>query len=362
MMAAKTKLTLYVAILFTIVIISISMFGFFNFKSSSVENYANKLDSQSFLISKAVEQKMSRYFDTLNMVSAQLDVTQDGGLDVEKVVADTKRIQSKLKVLNSYIGMQDGTTYSAVRNGIIPNFNAIEKKREWYTRVFAGEKAIITTPYTSAAGNLVMALGVPVVRNGEVVAALCLNLAVDQITQFINDLSVENQIYTTRDDGFVLSSKNPKDIGKNLFRIIPSFASHKNAKSSAHEYEFQGEDYFVASSKLESLGWNVWAWDTQARINASSNDNLLSSSLIALTLIIVSLVVIYTLVIKLMYVPIGGEPKDIEKLLSKIAKGDLACTPNAKGTDTGVYAEILKMVDNLRAIVTSINASCGTGF
>ena len=356
-MAAKTKLTLYVAILFTIVIITISMVGFFNFKSSSVENYANKLDSQSFLISKAVEQKMSRYFDALNMVSSQLDVEQDGSLNVESVVEDTKRIQTKLKVLNSYIGMKDGTTYSAVRNGIIPNFNAIELKREWYTRVFAGETEIITTPYKSAAGNLVMALGVPVIRNGEIVAALCLNLAVDQITDFISGLSPENQIYTTREDGFILSSKNRQDIGKNLFKIIPSFANHKNAKSSAHEYEFQGEDYFVASSKLEGLSWNVWAWDTQARINASSNDNLLSTSLIAITLIIVSLVLVYMLVIKLMYIPIGGEPKDIESLLSKIAQGDLACAPGAQESDTGVYAEILKMVDNLRTIVTSINHS-----
>jgi len=356
-MAAKTKLILFVAILFTIVIFSISTMGFVNFKSSSIDNYSNKLHNQAFLISKAVEQNVNRYFAMLNMVSEQLPVTQDGNLDVEKTVVETLRLKSELQVLNSYIGMKDGTTYSANKNGIIPNFNAIELKREWYTRVFAGEKAIITTPYKSASGNLVMALGVPVIRGGEIVAVLCVNLALDQITQFIKSLTEENQIYATRADGFVLASKFPKDIGNNLFKIIPSFSQYKSTASSEHNYEYQGEEYFVASAKIDALGWKIWAWDSQSHINASSNDNLLYTVLTAFSLLAISLVVIYFIVIKLMYIPIGGEPKEIEKLLNKISQGDLACAPSATNNDTGVYAEILKMTQNLRSIVESINNS-----
>jgi len=356
-MTAKTKLILSIAILFTIVIFSISTIGFINFKSSSVENYSNQLNNQAFLISKTVEQNIDRYFTLLNMVAEQLPIDRDGNIDEEKTIEEVTRIKATLKVLNSYIGTKNGQTYSANKQGIIPNFNAKELKREWYTRVFAGEKAIITTPYTSASGNLVMALGVPVIRAGKVVAVLCVNIPVDRITQLIKGLSTENQVYATRSDGFILASKYPENIGNNLFSIIPSFKQHKTTVTTGHNYEFEGTEYFVASAQIDALGWKIWAWDSQERINLSSNENLMYTSMLAFSLLVISLTIIYFIVIKLMYIPIGGEPKDIEKLLNAISQGNLACAPAATNKDTGVYAEILKMTNNLRSIVESINTS-----
>ncbi|MFT2112075.1 methyl-accepting chemotaxis protein [Marinomonas sp. 2405UD68-3] len=358
-MAAKTKLVLSVAILLIIVIFSISTIGFINFKSSSVENYSDKLQTRAFLVSKAVEQNTNRYFSMLNMVASQIDVKKDGTLNIDAVVLETKRLKNELQALNSYIGMKDGSTYSANQNGLNKNFNAAKLKREWYTRIFDGEKAIITTPYTSLGGNIVMALAVPVIRDGEIVAALCINLGLDKITKFVSSLSEENNIYATREDGFVLASGSPEHIGSNLFEIIPSFAQYNSADVSEHYYEYQGQNYFVAGAKIPSLGWKVWAWDLQESINSSSNENLIHTGLVALFLFFVSLIIIYFIVIKLMYIPVGGEPKEIESLLSRISKGDLACAPVATDKDTGIYAEILKMTSNLRKIIKSINSSAG---
>ena len=47
---------------------------------------------------------------------------------------------------------------------------------------------------------MVMALGVPVIRDGEIVAVLCVNLALDTLTSFIGSLSEENQMYASRAD------------------------------------------------------------------------------------------------------------------------------------------------------------------
>ena len=49
-MAVKTKLTLSVAMLILIVIVATSATGFVNFKSSSVDNYSNKLHDQAYLV------------------------------------------------------------------------------------------------------------------------------------------------------------------------------------------------------------------------------------------------------------------------------------------------------------------------
>jgi len=356
-MKVKTQLIASVAILFTLVIFIIASIGFINFKSSSTDNYANKLHIQSFLISKALEQKVSRYFDMLNMTSARISLDSNNNFDVTATVEDVIQLRDQLQVLNAYIGLKGGVTYSANKKGIIPNFNAVELNREWYSRIFAGEKAIITTPYKSASGNLVMALGVPVIRDGKVVAVLCINIGLDKITQFISKLSENNHIYATRSDGFILASKKHQDIGNNLFEILPSFKQHASKEKSEHHYRHADVDYFVASSKISQLGWTIWAWDTDEQINAPSNSNLFYTLASAMSLLAISLFIVYLLVNRLMYRPIGGEPKDIQALLVDIASGDLASAPKLDDTHSGVYAELLKMTANLRQIVQSINES-----
>lgn len=54
---------------------------------------------------------------------------------------------------------------------------------------------------------------------------------------------------------------------------------------------------------------------------------------------------------------LGGEPKEIEAIVKKIAQGDLSSVALANGEETGVYREILTMVDSLKGIVENINAS-----
>lgn len=354
-MAAKTKLIFYIGLLFTLIILAISVTGFLNFKSSSVENYSKKLQEQSFLVSKAVEQNINRYFTMLHLISNQLEISSGGDLNTSSVTESMHELKSNLDVLNAYVGLKNGNTYASSNNGLIANFNAKKLRREWYTRTFDGESSFITTPYKSSTGDLVMAIAVPVIRERKVVAVLCINLAVDTITQFIKQLTESNQIYTSRSDGFILASKTSSDIGKNLFDINPSFKEYAVKKVSSHEYEFNSQGYYVFSSQIKSLGWNIWAWDTQTNVNLASHDNLIYTAIISLSLLVISLVIIYFSVIRLMYIPIGGEPSEIGDLIRKISKGDLASTPRKTDSDTGVYAEILDMSDNLKNIVKSIN-------
>jgi len=358
-LTVKSQLTLFFGMTFLLVISIVSGIGFINFKSSSVNNYSERLSNNAFLISKAVEQKTNRYFDTLNLSAKNIPIDNSGVTDEQLALKMVSDIRDYNDVLNSYIGFKDGSTFSANKKGIIPNFNARELGREWYTRIFRGESQIITTPYTSASGNTVMALGVPVVRNGEVIAALCLNLPLDKITNFISQLSDSNQVYGSREDGFILASKDTSQIGKNLFDINPSFEGIKAHPESELYYESNGEERFVSSVKLPSLNWNFWVWDYVSNINAKSNENLLYTSITSALLIALSLIISYILIVKLMYVPIGGEPKEIERLIQKMADGDLSCAHQASVQHSDVYGELLKMAANLTEIVKNINSCSG---
>ena len=77
----------------------------------------------------------------------------------------------------------------------------------------------------------------------------------------------------------------------------------------------------------------------------------------ALVLILLSLYIVYMIVVKMMYLPIGGEPKEIEAIVKKIAQGDLGSVAPASGQETGVYSAILTMVDSLKGIIEHINTS-----
>ncbi|WP_375750412.1 methyl-accepting chemotaxis protein [Vibrio sp. HN007] len=352
-MTAKFKLLSLTGVLFAGVMLLITLISFFNFKSASVDSYTQKLNDQAFLISNAVEQKIQRYFDSLNLISDSLAIDKEGNIDIGQMTKQLKHVENNLDVLSSYVGLKSGITY--LPKGQIPNFNAKDLNREWYNRLFAGERNIITTPYTSSEGHLVMALGVPVIRDGKVVATLCANIPVNAISEFIESLTENNQIFAAREDGFVLAAKYPEYVGKNLYDERPSYRQYKDQPGSSHTYTFDGNEYFVINAKADATGWTVWSWDSWENINTASNSNLIEGIVIAVVLIFLTLGITYILITKLMYQPIGGEPKEIEQMVKSVSDGDLSVAAKGSNNDTGILSATLAMVSNLRSIIQRIN-------
>ncbi|UAL42397.1 methyl-accepting chemotaxis protein [Shewanella inventionis] len=351
-MSAKLKLVSFIGGLFAVVILLITTVSYLNFKASSVNDYSDKLSNEAQLIADALEQRMLRYFDTLSLVAANMPISE-GQLNIEEIKRQLAHMEKELGVLEAYVGLESGVTY--LPNGMIPNFSAVELKREWYVRAFAGEQYIVTTPYISSTGTPVMAVAVPVIRGGKILAVLCVNIGVQSITDFIAGLSDNGQLYVSREDGFILASKYAEQIGKNLFDVQPDFASFKNSISTGINYKQEGEDYFALNAKLTTLGWSVWSWDRWQKINAASTANLMLSVGIALLALLASLVLTYILVTRLMYRPIGGEPTDIEEIVKRVAKGDLSAAGIGTGDETGVYAATLVMVKQLTSTLQRIN-------
>ena len=82
-MSAKAKLLIYVGMLFALAIVSISVVGFYHFKTASVHDYEQRLQNQSFLISSAISEKMNRMFDALELVSGEVNISADGEVTSE---------------------------------------------------------------------------------------------------------------------------------------------------------------------------------------------------------------------------------------------------------------------------------------
>ncbi|WP_417597900.1 methyl-accepting chemotaxis protein [Oceanospirillum sp.] len=353
-MSAKLKLLIYIGTLFVVAILIVSITGYLNFKSASVFSATKKLEIESFLISNALEQRVQRYFDSLNLIGSDLPIDKDGNIDVDIVVKKLKETTKALDVVATVVALESGRTFIAT--GEIADFNAKDLGREWYERIFAGEKQIITKPYRTAdTGELVMAFAVPVMRDNKIAATLLINTKVLGITQFAQSLSEENQLIVSRSDGFILAAPEADKIGENLFELQPSYKAYKDKASSEHRYKYAGEEYVVNSARIASLGWSVWTLDTTRHINAPSSANLVEGLTFSIVLILVALGVVYFLVMKLMYEPIGGEPKEIEELVKRVANGDLTLQVSETGKETGIYAATILMINNLKSIIRNIN-------
>ena len=353
-MSAKVKLLSYIGALFTIAILFVSMTGYFNFQSASVASSTQSLEQESFLISNALDQKIQRYFDSLYVLGENLDIDSNGQAgDANTIVNQLKTVKNYLGVVATVVALKDGTSFISTGQIIPKNERALD--REWYTRIFAGEKKIITKPYKTANDKFVMALAIPIIRNDKVVATLLVNMSVLTITEFSGSLSENNQLIVSRADGFILATSVVDNIGKNIFEIEPIYKNYADKERSQHSFVSNGEELVVNNTRIPSLGWNVWAWDKVSHVNEASNSNLILCIILAVILILLSLSIVYVLVMKLMYTPIGGEPKEIESLVKRVANGDLALQVPVTGKETGIYAATILMINNLKSIIGNIN-------
>jgi methyl-accepting chemotaxis protein len=199
---------------------------------------------------------------------------------------------------------------------------------------------------------------IPVKQNGKVIAVIGTSLKMSDITDYVNQLSPEPNIFVAREDGFTMAASYSDFVGKNLFELRPTFRQYAQKESSEHSYTSPEKgEILVVSSKIESLHWTVWAWATWEDINATSHSAVITNAISGLVFIVIGLISVYFLITKLMYAPIGGEPREIEALVNKIAKGDLTNIPVPNSSSMGVYRSTLEMANNLKEIISNINQS-----
>ncbi|TXR53633.1 methyl-accepting chemotaxis protein [Reinekea thalattae] len=354
-MSVRLKMMLLSSGLIATVVAIISTIGYLNFKSESITSDTAQLQTKATLISKAVEQRIDRIFDVLNTGASELAVYSDETLEPDRVLENLNNIAGNLDVMGAHMSMKNGDIYASLAGGFVSSVNAKDAGREWYVRVFEGEDKVMTDVYTNGEGNLAIAMSVPVFRDGNKVALVAVNIDVDLITNYVASLSDNNQVYVSRADGYLLAASDPELIGQNIYELYPDFIDYKDAEQSIHKYQDHGISNYVASAKLASQGWNIWTYDTQDAIYSASKKNLRLILIIAIVFVLISISLIYLLIENLIYKPIGGEPAEIESIVKKIAAGDLSVTSTNQYRKSGVYFEVMNMVDNLKDMISQIN-------
>ncbi len=356
-MTLKYRILAFFTFLVVTICGAISFFGYVSFDNFSTDNYQKKMHTQSNLIAKALDEKLMRYFDTLN--AASFEFKENGEpVSMQRTVATMDHFISSIdNIENIFIGVKDGRAIEG--GGYVDGFNAKALNREWYTRIFYdGEKAIVTKAYQNAlTKEHIISLAVPILHNNKPVAVLAIDVNLKNLTNFITSLTSRNQIFVYRSDGYVMASKYPEFLGKNMFEIRPQY---KEASATMRSFSYYvpklDSQVSVVMNKLDVLNWTVASFEYEGDIKEASRSNLYVSLTFLFIAVIVAIVIFYFFIVKYIYAPIGGEPSEISALMEKMAAGDLNLPVSSSQKETGIYASMLTLLKELRSVVQQTHA------
>ena len=146
-MSAKNKILLSVVAFFSLVIIAMAYSSYRSFCASSYDSEMEQLDTMSQAVGKAVSEKMDVYFNVLELSSRML--TNPVGASPDELYEYKRNVLIQLlkqvNLVEAYYAFDSGETHND--KGMIKNFNAKTLGREWFVRMFNGEKRVVTTPY-----------------------------------------------------------------------------------------------------------------------------------------------------------------------------------------------------------------------
>jgi methyl-accepting chemotaxis protein len=353
-LSAKNKIVFSVFFFFTLVILMITAISYENFSSSSNTSEKEKLDTVARAVGKAVSEKLDVYFNALELTARLFYAAPTDDPQTVMEYRDTllKKLVSQTGVGVAYYCYANGTTYDI--NGLVPNFNAKKLGREWYKRLFAGEKRIVTTPYTSSQGVTVMAAGVPILRQGEVAGTLCINLGLKDITDFTNHVLDFKNLFLTRPNGDIMASDNAEDIGKILWELIPDLKQYKSLQSNGRvKFSYNGRNYEGSVFAIKSLDWKVWSFEQVDVIHADSRENMYHMSMVAAAALLISAIMLNLLASYLIFKPLN---KSVA-FAAAVSEGKLDETLDIDRKDeVGVLASALRsMVGRLKEMIQHSN-------
>lgn len=361
-MSAQHKLILSIVIFFSIVVIVITSFSYQSFKSSSYNNNKEELVNVATAINRAVSEKMNGYFSVLELAAKMYNLAENSETytedeyKIELLVELSKQAGDK----ETYYGLEDGTTFSKDAMGQIPNFNAKDLEREWYRRIFNGETRIVTTPYVSSIGETVMALGVGIYDGSKTIGTLCINLLMSEITEFTKGVLDFENIYLTRDDGYLMASRDEESIGLSLWEIHPELEQYnRSIGNSSFEVELDGEIHEVSISIINSLNWKVWTFEKRRVFLSASIINLIINIIIAVFSMILSTVMVKFLVSVLIFKPL----EKVKQSITQMEQGDLTRRELVSIRNDEIGSLILSMenmIEKLREVVTDVRIASDT--
>lgn len=346
----KQLLTAVIGAVLFITVLCVSLISFNTFRDYNYEEAVHFRKQQGISVSNQIEQYISYAEQQLNLIAKSVQYKNQKVENESVVVTLLEGLNKSAGGTATYIVFEDGTTLEHTGE----SFSDIELTKEWYTAPKSGLPFVITEPsIDQVTGKLLSSLVVPLIKNGVFIGVIGVDVSSDVWKKLISENVEDGQLFLSDKENKVLYSLRTEHLGNDLFEFLPMY---RDFPDSYLKYQTEDGQKFVATKNGPTAhGLHIYTYENLDVILEPS-ENMLSVSLwSALILISIGLFLLYTIIAKLIYTPIGGEPKVIQEIIERIAEGDLTVDVTSRTNDSGVYAATVVMVDRLKSVVGGIN-------
>lgn len=350
-LSLKKLLLIVTGFLLFTVVCGVSIFNYVTFENLNQNEAAKFREQQGKSTSTYLDKYIADIELSLNMIASTVKYENNKVINPSLVTHMLYRLNQSAHGLAAYVAFEDG--YIIDQSG--KEHNNINLNNGWYSNPKSNRRFSITEPkYDETLKTVVSSFGLPLIKNQQLVGVIGIDITSEAWAELVAENVADGQVFLTDSQDKVLYAQNSDFLGKPFFSFRPMYRDFNQGQL---QYKLDNGNEYLATKFSNSLyGINVYTYEDMNVILAPSNKMLTTSFIIAALCIVLSLIVIYLIIVNFIYVPIGGEPSEIQKILEHVAEGDLTIEASSQGDTTGVYAASIKMVENLKKVVGGINA------
>lgn len=354
MRSLKTKIALFYLPLVTVACIGISLL-IYRVSASIIEAEAtNAIANIAYQGAKTVQSRITAELNTLETL-AQLPVIYDTSISIEEKLAIlSKEVEHKGHIR---MGIADKSGTMIATDGTKTDIS----DRIHFTKPMAGERAVSDPIISKNNGSVILAFGVPIRENGQIVGSLVAVRDGNTLSDIVDDITFAQTgtSFLINKRGTVIAHSDKEKV-INMFNAIEESTEDLSLISLAQlhqqmlegkrgngNYTYEGVNYIAGFAPVDGTNWYL-------AVTAPENEVLARLSEIQAYIPIVLL--IYILVgIVITYIIASGISKPIvraSKLLSTTAEGDF--TQSIPGKDLKRKDEIGLLARSLEKVQSSI--------
>ncbi|UXJ51603.1 methyl-accepting chemotaxis protein [Pseudomonas citronellolis] len=225
--------------------------------------------------------------------------------------------------------------YSPMPDGYDP------RQRGWYKDAVAAGRLIVTEPFLDAGTKeQILAMSVPVMRNGQLVGVAAGDMKLQTITAILNSLKFDGDGYAflVSDAGKILLHPDEAKVFKNLAEVYPHGAPQ--VRPGVQEVQVDGRTQLVSMTRVEGL--SGVSWYVALVLDKSAAYAMLSdfrtSAVIATLVAIVAIIFLLGMLIRVLMQPLTAMGRAMQDIAQ--GEGDLTKRLKVDSRDEfGVLAE-----------------------
>lgn len=258
-------------------------------------------------------------------------VNVDYGKNFDYVPDLLKNLNDSNKdILDSYYGSASGK-FAIYPDAKMPDgYDAT--KRSWYQEAVKSKgKPVITKPYKDAVtGKTVIGVAQAVVKDGEIVGVVGMDLTLTTLSDRISEKKVGNSgiVFITDTDGVMVAHADKSLIGGDTVTKLSYWNEVKAGENGFITYDYYGVQKFGVYRTNEMTGWKLIAGLEESELASDTKAILFTTGIVMAVMAVIA--VILSLILSK---GIATNIKKLKDVFAKASDGDLSGVVEVKSKD-----------------------------